>query len=285
MRSRLLATVACASLLVAVGLGWPGAALAAAPPQLSVSTSVDPATSFFGDEIMGDVTVDVGASAKAKLRVEPDFSPFAQIGPPKIDRSHGAGGETVHYSYLLQCVSADCLPGKKARKLRFPAVDVSATAGSQVLTARATWAPLFISSRLTPADIARSTPRFRRPAAAPAVTFGVPAVLTGLLFGAGALLALVALGLLVYEARRWLRARRVWALANRTPLEVAIAYTRQAAGRRDSADRRKALGLLARALAEGRQSELAVTTDDAAWGEEPPSPSRALELADKAEAA
>jgi hypothetical protein len=268
------------ALLVSVSPAW-----STATPQLALRTSVEPATSFFGDEITAEVTVELGTAFQSKLRVEPDFGPFAQVGPPRIERSRAAGEETVHYLYRLQCVSADCLPGKKPRKLRFPPVDASATVGSKVLGAGATWAPLFIATRLTPADLARSTPRFRRPAAAPPISFGTPAVLPDVLAGAGAVLAVVALGLLGFETRRWQRARRVWALANRTPLEVAIAYTRQAARRRDPADRRKALGLLAQALADGRQSELAFTTGDAAWGEEPPSPGRALELADKAEPA
>jgi hypothetical protein len=282
MRPQLIATMMVAALLVLIAVtpAW-----SSPPRQLALRTSVDPATSFFGDEITADVAVDLRAASHAKLRVEPDFGPFAQIGPPRIERSGAAGDVTVHYLYRLQCVSADCLPGKKPRKLRFPAVDASATVGSTVLRARATWAPLFISSRLTPADLARSTPRFRRPAEAPPIAFGTPAALPDLLAGAAALLAVVALGLLGFETRRRRRARRVWALANRTPLEVAIAYTRQAAGRPDPADRRKALGMLARALADGRQSELAFTTGDSAWGEEPPSPGRALELADKAEPA
>jgi hypothetical protein len=283
MSSRLLGGAVGVALLVlslAVAPGWGGTS-----QHLGLRTAVEPTKSFFGDEITADVAVDLGSAPAAKLRVEPDFSPFAQIGLPRIERNRVGGAEIVHYRYRLQCVSADCLPGKKPRELRFAAVDVSATVGSKVLKVRATWAPLFVASRLTPADLARSTPHFRRPSTAPPVTFGAPSALVGLLTGVGALLAVAALGMLAFEARRWKRARRVWALANRTPLEVAIAYTRQAARRRDPADRRKALGLLATALADGRQSELALTTGDAAWGEEPPSPSRTLELADKAEPA
>jgi hypothetical protein len=277
---RWLPAVVVGAALVAVGPAW-----SSASQHLVLRTSVNPSTSFFGDEITADVAVDLGAASTTTLRVEPDFSPFAQVGPPRIERNNAAGGETVHYRYVLQCVSADCLPGKKARKLKFPAVVVSATVGSKVLEARASWVPLFISTRLTAADLARSTPQFRRPASAPPVTFGAPAVLAGLLTAVGALLVVVAFGVLVVEARRRRREHQVWALANRTPLEVAIAYTRQAARRRDPADRRKALGLLARALADGRHHELALATGDAAWGEDPPSPSRALELADQAEPA
>jgi hypothetical protein len=69
-----------------------------------------------------------------------------------------------------------------------------------------------------------------------------------------------------------------------TPLEAALAYTRDAAGRPDPADRRKALELLATTLEDEGAPALAGSAEDAAWSEEPPSPDRARELADEVEA-
>jgi hypothetical protein len=72
-------------------------------------------------------------------------------------------------------------------------------------------------------------------------------------------------------------------MAKLTPLEAALLYLRQAAGRPDPADRRKALELLATVLEDDGVPALAGTAGDVAWAEEPPSPARVVELADEVE--
>ena len=68
-----------------------------------------------------------------------------------------------------------------------------------------------------------------------------------------------------------------------SPLEAAIAYTREAADRADPTDRRKAIGLLARTLAAEGHDSLAASTTTVAWSDTPPSPASARTLADEAE--
>ena len=110
-----------------------------------------------------------------------------------------------------------------------------------------------------------------------------PGTLAEALTVAAGLLALGALALLGFELVRLVERRRRRALVVLTPLEAALAYTREAARRPDAADRRKALALLAETLDSEGAPTLADTAGDVAWSEDPPSPDRALELADEVE--
>jgi len=65
------------------------------------------------------------------------------------------------------------------------------------------------------------------------------------------------------------------------PLDLALAYARDAAGRPDPRDRRKALELLAEAVAAGDEPALARAAADTAWSEPPPTPAGTVELADE----
>jgi hypothetical protein len=106
-------------------------------------------------------------------------------------------------------------------------------------------------------------------------------VLADALTTAAALLAAAAMLVLSRGLLRSLRRRR--AAPPRTPLEIAIAYVRQAARRPVAADRRKALGYLAEILDESGDASRAASTDAIAWSEETPQAERALALADEVE--
>jgi len=73
--------------------------------------------------------------------------------------------------------------------------------------------------------------------------------------------------------------------AELTPLELAVLHARQSASRLDPADRRKAVGALAEALAADGRTGLADFAGDLAWSEAPPTPARTLTLVDEVEAA
>ena len=214
----------------------------------------------------------------------PGFEPYVETGPPTVTDS-GAGPERIlRYRYSIQCVSDGGLPLTKPFALKLPAVTVTARAGTQQLSATATWPTTFIASRLTPSDATASNIRFRWAKSAPAPSYAVsPGTLAGLLTAAAGLLAVAALALIAFELVRLVERRRRRALVVLTPLEAALAYTRDAARRPDPADRRKALGLLAKTLDSEGVASLAGATGDVAWSEEPPSPDRAIELADEVE--
>jgi hypothetical protein len=111
-----------------------------------------------------------------------------------------------------------------------------------------------------------------------------PGVLIGLSAALAVLLALGALALLVQSlfARSGSRRMRRPA-APLDPLLAAIAQTRESAGRPDGADRRKAIGLLARLLQAVGHDDLAESAETAAWSEPIPSPGIANRIADEVE--
>jgi hypothetical protein len=274
-------------LVVGIGLGWlNGSSTTSAPPakRLAVRALLSPYPAFYGDVLTAeiDVTIDAAKVSSTSLRVVPSFDPYVETGPPRVSDTRAGHTRVLSYVYSIQCVSDGCLPLAKPYALELPALTVTATAGTQQLSATATWPTTFIASRLTAKDIART--RFRWSRVLPAPVYAVaPGTLAALLTVAAGLLAFTALGLAGFELLRLLERRRRLALVALTPLEAALAYTRDAARRPDPADRRKALGLLAKTLGDEGVSTLAGATGDVAWSEEPPSPDRALELADEVE--
>lgn len=259
-----------------------GAGTAQAAP-LAARASFRPATVLFGDPVRAIVTVTLDSSAvdAGGVHVEPSFTPYSPTGPPTVKRTESGPSETLEYSYRLMCVDDGCLPGKKPLVLRFPPVVVTAKG----LMVRAALPALTVSSRLGPGATASASPRFRAPETVPPVQYSVsPGLLSWLLVAAATMLGVAALLVLGLGGVRLAAQRRRRALLRRTPLEVALAYVRQAAPR-PASDRRKALGLLAGTLDARGDDALAAEANEAAWEEQPPGSERALALADEVEAA
>lgn len=274
---------AVVALVVLAGLGrlgGGGGGGSLAPTRaLTVRTSLSPQETFFGDVVTAtvDVTLDPGRVRSGDVRIDAVFDPYVQTARPAVTHRRLGPAETILYRYRLQCVSDGCLPSAGTRTVQLAAV--TATAGHARATA--SWPALAVAPRVA-AQALRGTPRFRRSAAPPPASFGLPAVAANLLTAAAGLLALGACALLALELRALLARRRA-ARRPLTPRELAVVYARQAAGRTDPADRRRALGLLSSAV-RGEDGRLAVEAGDAAWAEQPPSPDRTLELAEEAQA-
>ena len=297
MSARLLrltvARAGAAALVVALGAAGEGAARAQAPlppspppGPLVVQTALQPNPTFFGDLLVAEVTVDFDARSIAarSIVVSPDFAPYLTVGASQVGTSRVGDEATAVYRYTLQCTNDGCLPAGSVRQVRFPPVIVSAAlAGGRVRTTEP-WPALVVATRLSKAELAGATPSFRSASTMPPPDYTVsPDLVAALLVGLGVLLALAAFALLGVEllgARRDRRRRSARALS---PLEAAIAYTRQAADRADPTDRRKAIGLLARTLAAEGHDSLAASTTSVAWSDMPPSPASARTLADEAE--
>jgi hypothetical protein len=279
------AAAAVAILVVGTGLGWWRGALDAPAPAhpLAVRTSLAPRPAFFGDAVTAEIDVNADArTVPAKsIRVVPAFDPFVETGPPATTTSRAGKTVTVRYRYTIQCSTESCVPLGKPLAVQLPPVVV--TAGT--LKVSAPWPATSILSRLGKGDVG-SRPRFRAPRTLPAASYSVsPSLLANVLTAGAGVLALVALSLLGLELRRLLERRRLRGVVRLTPLEAALAYTRDAAARPNPADRRKALSQLARVLEREGIDPLADAAGDVAWSEEPPSPDRALELADEVEEA
>jgi hypothetical protein len=276
--------------LVAIGLGWFGSSPsgAGAPKHpISVQATLTPRPSLFGDPVTAevDVQIDERTVDRSSLHVDPRFDPFVPTRAPDVSHSRVGRHETVRYRYTLQCLSDNCVPDrKKPLVVQLRPFVVTATSGSRQVHAASTWPVTAILSRLQPRDVASFNPRFRRPRAVPAPTYSLsPSRTADILTAVGALIALVSLAVLAGEAARLLERRRRRRTVVLSPLEEALAYTRDSASRADPADRRKALELLARTLEAEGAPALADTAGDVAWSEEAPTPEQALELADEVE--
>lgn len=264
MRTRVLGV---AVLVVATLVAAPAAGAAG----VRVSTTTSPARARFGDVIHARVTVRAASTAQ----VQPGFSPYEVLGS-RSERSTRGGVVTTTWTFDLQCLEPECAPGKAARRI---AVSPSRVlVGSQVVTAR--FARMVVVPRATAAQVAHPGRSFLHPTALPAPTYRVaPATVRRLLL-AGALI-LVAIAALLLWPRLRRRPDGAHAL-EQDPLAHALALVR-AARTRSPPDRRRALGLLSRALRRRGAPQVARCAADLAWSEPDPAADRMEQLADRVE--
>jgi hypothetical protein len=251
-----------------------GAPASAAGPELSVTTSLAPAAARYADPVMAVAEVHYAKDVEgSSIRVVPSFTPFVLTAKPVVQP---VGDRVVRISYSLLCVTEGCLPTGAKKVLHLHPLTVTALASGARVSATAAWPPLRIDSRLRAPDL-KGEASFRSPKSPPPPRYGVaPGTFAGVLIAGAAICVLAAIGLAAAALRR----RRKRAVTRRaSPLELAIAYVRDATGR-PSPDRRRALELLSEAVAD----DLALDAADAAWSREPPTPAGAGELADRAEA-
>ena len=162
--------------------------------------------------------------------------------------------------------------------MRLPPVQATVLArdGRSSAHASVSWPVLDIHGRVTASDLAPSTPPFKADLAPPAPTYRIaPATLVTLLDVLAAVAAVVAVGLIALEVHL-LRRRPA---PRPTALERALVLTRQAKCR-PTADRRRALSLLGRALGSDRRSGAARRL---AWSESEPNPDELEELVSEIE--
>jgi hypothetical protein len=279
-----LATAGALAAVAGVGLGWwdraPAGAAPAAP--LVVRTALSPQASLFGDPLVArvDVLLDPAVVDADSVKVTTAFVPYVERVAPTVQRTRSGRLELVRYRYTIQCVTDGCLPVGAVRAIRLAPVRVTATAGGRTVAKDASWPRALVEPRVQPSDLVPAKLPFRHPRTLPAPEFAIaPGPLAAGLTAAAAVLVFAGLALLGLEARR--RRSRA-AHARMSPREAALAYVREAAGRPDPADRRKALSLLAETLA-GESRDLADAADGVAWGEHAPSPARTVQVADEVE--
>lgn len=204
------------------------------------------------------------AALAAVVALTPNPSHFGQLvtatvsgGPPPsfvpfVVRSHQGA------TYVLQCLDPACVPGPAAVRIRLG----SATA--------------IITPRTTAAQVTHPLKSFRRETALAPPSYRVrPAVLHGLLLALAALLTALAIAI-AYPALRRLVPE---AVDERTPLQRALDLAR-ASITRGGEDRRRALDVLGRALAEDGRARNALGL---AWSRPPPEPGQITELLEQVE--
>jgi hypothetical protein len=242
---------------------------AASAASVSVRTSISPRPTLFGDVIHATVTV----TAPVVATVDGGFAPFRVV---RSSSSHiqGRAGVVTTWHLLLQCLEAACAPGPGRRTV--PLASARVRAGASVLVARLP--SVVVAPRVSARQVADPEASFLHPTAPLPPTYRFsPGTIRTVLFAAAALLVLGAAALLVPLART---RPRLPGEVELDPLDRALALV-LASRTRAVPDRRRALGLLARALRRrGRPSE-ARAASDLAWSKPEPQSDRIMDLADR----
>ena len=98
-------------------LGRDSAPPPAAAAPLSVSTSLEPGSTRFGDPVVAEVEVayDPQTVDAASIRVLPDFAPYVATAAPSVRLTADGRTAVASYRYTLLCVTEGCLPTADAR--------------------------------------------------------------------------------------------------------------------------------------------------------------------------
>lgn len=258
---------ALAAAVVVGAAAWTGSA-AAAP--LAVRATFEAPIVQFGDPIRTHVVVLLDATQirTSSVRIVDDAGPLTPLSAPDTIRTTRNGTLVIAIGRTFGCISSSCVAAKGDATPTLPRVLVTAvTNHGKRVQATASWPVLQIRGRVSAADLARSRPPFRANTTPPPPTYRIaPSSLAWLLDGLAVVLALAAVSLALTVALRL--ARRGGGAAAAGELERALRLAREAESR-PPADRRRALGLIARLL-DKRNRRLAGTASDLAWARPDP---------------
>ena len=275
------------------------AAAAQAPPPVRAEAALLPRIVLFGDTLTArlDVTVDPARVDPESVRVRTDFLPWELVQPAERERREGGGTVHLRFDFVLRCLSSPCLPPRDTAPRDFTPALLTYGGGGRLEVA---WPRLIVHSRIADRGAAvgpagggsRGAPQFPWTAdvvSLPGVSYRLPPLLLlGLLLGAGSLLALGG-ALLAYRAlpereRAPEPAPPPPPEPPVPPLERALVLLEDPQPQDGTADRRRALELVAEALA-GRDEGLAANARALAWREDSPPPSETNGLAAQARTA
>ena len=271
----------------AVALGstlalWPHGERTWPKEPLSASAALAPRTFAFGDRLSArlDVLVDPRRVDPTSVRVRPRFGLFKVLAADL--RTREAGGVLLSYRYTLECLVPGCLPGRTLAERRFLPTFVSYRTAARPRRLSVEWPTYTVVTHLSTPDIGDPTTHLRADTQLPPIGYRLsPRTLQVLLAGLAAVLVLAAAGLVAVALPR----RRAASGPRLPPLAQALALVRASTANGYPAERRRALGGLARELrVEGRR-DLAGAAVRLAWSAEPPTAEAAAELADEVEAA
>jgi hypothetical protein len=265
----LMALVLFAS--VGAGSGAEAAAVTPQVGQLTVRTSVSPRSIYVADVVTARVevifdrhTVDAGS-----VRLLAAFGQWQQLGPLRATKKSGTPDEQLTWTFTIACLSVPCVPRPKSvGQYHLPRVTVTArdAAGARVAVQQA-WPTINIAARFEPPALHAPVP-FIQQTTMPDVSARLkPGSLATTLLAVGALLVAAGIGFGALELRR--RPRHTILSDGLGPIARTLALVRLArAGR--SEDKRRAVGLLARTLADDGH-RLSSTASALAWSHSEPS--------------
>ena len=277
-----LAAVSVVAALVVATRGPTRSVTPSAP--VTVRASFDRSVVGFGDRVSTQVVVLLDRSMvdTSRLHVAEDLAPLQQLSPTRVTRTELGRLLTLSYDVSAACLDDRCLARREPRRLRLAPVTVTVPrrAGG---TARmdAAWPVLDVRGRVAAVDLAPTNPPLKSDVAAPSIDYWIkPSTLVRLLEIVAAVLA--AAGVALAGRQVWLLEQARRARAGRlSEIERALALAREA-GLRPPADRRRALGLLARLLRQ-RNERLAGAARELAWSEPAPTPDAVSELVTQVE--
>lgn len=258
---------------------------------IEARTDLSPRSLFFGDTVTGlvEVTLDPRRVDPDSVRVESDFAPWKLVARPERVRRDQGATTSLRFSYVLRCLGNRCVSSDEdlvildkaiqtfgQARVTYTAPVGAARSGRDSL--RAPWPRLLVGARYSARDAqaaGASLTGWRADLASmPAATYRMsPGVLTALLVVGGVLLASAG-GALAYR----LRPRRKAAIAPvagpsepvLTPLERALTLLEITDRVDGAADQRRALELVAAALADRGDPKLALTSRTLAWSKPVP---------------
>lgn len=291
-RGRLLLGAAAATLaaLVVVLFVWDrvqsSESRSAEGLAIEARTDLSPRSVFFGDTVTAlvEVTLDRNRVDPDSVRVEADFAPWKPVAKPERSRRDQGTTTSLRFSYVLRCLGNRCISTEESRVILDKAVQsfgrarVTYTAAEGAVASdreslQAPWPRLLVGARFSARDAqatGTSLTGWRADVdSMPTLTYSMtPGVLSALLLVGGALVASAG-GAFAYRVRPRRTASTLPEAGPPEPvltsLERALALLEISERVDGAADQRRALELVAAALAEHGDAKLASTSRALAW--------------------
>jgi len=258
---------------------------------IEARTDLSPRSVFFGDTVSAlvEVTLDRNRVDPDSVRVEADFAPWKPVARPERSRSDVGTTTSLRFSYVLRCLGNRCISTDESlvildkavqafgrARVTYTAPDGAAQSGSGSL--EAPWPRLLVGARFSARDaqaVGSSSTGWRADLdSMPAATYRMsPGLLSALLLAGGAVLASAG-GVFAYRVRPRRTASTLPETGPSepvlTPLERALALLELSERVDGAADQRRALELVAAALAEHGNPKLALASRTLAWSQPVP---------------
>ena len=252
------------------------AAPAPAARPVVVTTGLSSRFVYFGDAVTAHVVVVVdrrGADPRT-LRIVPNFGIWRQLTSTRSAVISTGSFVRDSWLYTIECFDPGCLPALNPLIVRLPPVTVSVRSrdGSGVVTTQHGWPALSIAPRFG-SSTPGATPNFDLNTELPTATYRIDPGAFAWILDAIALAAMGGTVVVVIVALARRRRASLPLRDERPPIVRAVALVRQAKDR-DPDDRRRATGLLARALHHAGAIGLSRTASETAWSNDEPSPSQ-----------
>jgi hypothetical protein len=242
----------------------------AAAAPLAVRARIDTPNVQFGEPIRTHVVIllDRARVRPESVHIVDPLAPLTLLTSPHRTRAVEGDTLVVAVERTASCLGDRCVAARGDATPRLPRVVVTARArDGRLLRAQAAWPELHVRGRVSAAELARARPAFRADLSPPAPSYRIsPSTLAWLLDALAVVLGLAAVAVAAHQASLLARRRRVAAPVDE--LGRALRLSREAE-HRPVADRRRAVGLLARLLAS-RDRGLARKANELAWSRTAP---------------